>query len=303
MKQLDLKIVADEMLSEMSGITRASENTLEAYSRDIKEFVNFCSEKEINSIDRVSERTIRHFIIRLNENESTKSTISRKLSSLRRLFLFAIKNGYIEKNPIRRVSNPRIRRKIPEIINVDSYLEIFSLVDKNNVDKKIEVKEAKQIKAIFELLYGCALRVSELCSLDAGDVDFHGMSIRVLGKGSKVRVVPLGSKSAEVLKDYLGTLSAKSHSVPLFVDENGERITRHYIYRLVKSYLKDITDIKKKSPHILRHSAATHMLDNEADIMAVKEILGHENLSTTQIYTHVSVERLKKSYKKAHPKS
>ncbi|MEW5842907.1 MAG: site-specific integrase, partial [Bacteroidota bacterium] len=158
MKQLDLKIVADEMLSEMSGITRASENTLEAYSRDIKEFVNFCSEKEINSIDRVSERTIRHFIIRLNENESTKSTISRKLSSLRRLFLFAIKNEYIEKNPIRRVSNPRIRRKIPEIINVDSYLEIFSLVDKNNVDKKIEVKEAKQIKAIFELLYGCALR-------------------------------------------------------------------------------------------------------------------------------------------------
>ncbi|MEW5843205.1 MAG: tyrosine-type recombinase/integrase, partial [Bacteroidota bacterium] len=129
------------------------------------------------------------------------------------------------------------------------------------------------------------------------------MSIRVLGKGSKVRVVPLGSKSAEVLKDYLGTLSAKSHSVPLFVDENEERITRHYIYRLVKSYLKDITDIKKKSPHILRHSAATHMLDNEADIMAVKEILGHENLSTTQIYTHVSVERLKKLYKKAHPKS
>ncbi|MCL6099813.1 MAG: tyrosine-type recombinase/integrase [Bacteroidetes bacterium] len=298
MKQLDLKTVADEMLSEMSGITRASENTLEAYSRDIKEFVNFCSEKEINSIDRVSERTIRHFIIRLNENESTKSTISRKLSSLRRLFLFAIKNEYIEKNPIDKIPNPKVTRKLPEIINVDSYLEIFSLVDKEN-----EVKESRQIKAIFELLYGCALRVSELCSLDVGDVDFHGMSIRVLGKGSKVRVVPLGSKSAEVLKDYLGTLSAKSHSVPLFAEENGERITRHYVYRLVKKYLSKVTDIDKKSPHILRHSAATHMLDNEADIMAVKEILGHENLSTTQIYTHVSVERLKKSYKKAHPKS
>ena len=298
MKQLDLKTVADEMLLEMSGITRASENTLEAYSRDIKEFVNFCSEKEINTIDRVSERTIRHFIIRLNENESTKSTISRKLSSLRRLFLFAIKNDYIEKNPIDKIPNPKVTRKLPEIINVDSYLEIFSLVDKEN-----EVKESRQIKAIFELLYGCALRVSELCSLDVGDVDFHGMSIRVLGKGSKVRVVPLGSKSADVLKNYLGTLSAKSHSVPLFAEENGERITRHYVYRLVKKYLSKVTDIDKKSPHILRHSAATHMLDNEADIMAVKEILGHENLSTTQIYTHVSVERLKKSYKKAHPKS
>ena len=298
MKQLDLKTVADEMLSEMSGITRASENTLEAYSRDIKEFVNFCGEKEINTIDRVSERTIRHFIIRLNENESTKSTISRKLSSLRRLFLFAIKNDYIEKSPIDKIPNPKVTRKLPEIINVDSYLEIFSLVDKEN-----EVKESRQIKAIFELLYGCALRVSELCSLDVGDVDFHGMSIRVLGKGSKVRVVPLGSKSADVLKNYLGTLSAKSHSVPLFPDENGECITRHYVYRLVKKYLSKVTDIDKKSPHILRHSAATHMLDNEADIMAVKEILGHENLSTTQIYTHVSVERLKKSYKKAHPKS
>ncbi|MCL4546956.1 MAG: tyrosine-type recombinase/integrase [Bacteroidetes bacterium] len=298
MKQLDLKTVADEMLSEMSGITRASENTLAAYTRDINEFVNFCGEKQISSIDRISERTIRHFIIRLNENESTKSTISRKLSSLRRLFLFAIKNEYIEKNPIDKIPNPKVTRKLPEIINVDSYLEIFSLVDKEN-----EVKESRQIKAIFELLYGCALRVSELCSLDLGDVDFHGMSIRVLGKGSKVRVVPLGSKSADVLKNYIGTLSAKSHSVPLFADEYGERITRHYVYRLVKKYLSKVTDIDKRSPHILRHSAATHMLDNEADIMAVKEILGHENLSTTQIYTHVSVERLKKSYKKAHPKS
>ncbi len=298
MKQLALKKVADEMLSEMSGITRASENTLEAYSRDINEFVNFCNEQMINSIDRVTERTIRHFIVHLNENESTKSTISRKLSSLRRFFLFAIRNEYIEKNPIGKIPNPKVKRKLPEIINVDSYLEIFSLVDKENT-----VEEASQIKTIFELLYGCALRVSELCSLNLGDIDFYGMSIRVFGKGAKVRVVPLGSKSAEVLKEYLNSLTKKLNPVPLFLDEDGKRITRHYVYRLVKKYLSKVTDIDKKSPHILRHSAATHMLDNEADIMAVKEILGHENLSTTQIYTHVSVERLKKSYKKAHPKS
>lgn len=303
MKQLDLKTVADEMISELSGVTRSSENTLEAYSRDINEFVNFCKEKEINSIDRVSERTIRHFIIYLNENKFTKSTISRKLSSLRRLFLFAIRNEYIEKNPIGKIPNPKVKRKLPEIISVDSYPEIFSLVDKKIVDKEIEDKEARQIKAIFELLYGSALRVSELCLLNLGDVDFQRMSIRVLGKGAKIRVVPLGSKSADVLKEYLNILSIKSYSVPLFLDDEGERITRHYVYRLVKKYLSKVTDIDKKSPHILRHSAATHMLDNEADIMAVKEILGHENLSTTQIYTHVSVERLKKSYKKAHPKS
>ena len=298
MKQLNLKEVADEMLSELSGITRASENTLLAYSHDLKEFVKFCNENEINSIDRVRERTIRHFVIHLNENEVTKSTISRKLSTLRRLFFFAMKNEYIEKNPIGNIPNPKVKRKLPETINIDSYSKIFSLVDEEN-----EVQEATKIEAIFELLYGCALRVSELCSLNLGSIDFHGMSVRVLGKGSKVRIVPLGSKSSEVLKNYLNTLKTKLHSSPLFVDENGERITRHYAYRKVRKYLSKVTDIDKKSPHILRHSAATHMLDNEADIMAVKEILGHENLSTTQIYTHVSVERLKKSYKKAHPKS
>lgn len=298
MKQLNLRKVADEMLSELSGITRASENTLSAYTRDLIEFVEFCKEKGISSIDGVTDRTIRHFVIYLNEREVTKSTISRKLSALRRLFFFAIKNEYIEKNPISKIPNPKIKRKLPETINIDSYSDIFSFVDKEN-----EVNEAKKIEAIFELLYGCALRVSELCSLNLGNVDFHGMSVRVFGKGSKVRIVPLGSKSSQVLKEYLNTLTSKSTSAPLFVDEKGERITRHYVYRQVKKYLSKVTDIDKKSPHILRHSAATHMLDNEADIMAVKEILGHENLSTTQIYTHVSVERLKKSYKKAHPKS
>lgn len=298
MKQLDLKTVADEMLSELSGITRASENTLAAYTRDINEFVLFCNEKEIVKIDRVTERTIRHFIIYLNENSVTKSTIARKLSSLRQLFMFAIRQEYIEKNPLNKIPNPKVKRKLPEIINIDSYLEIFSLVDKEN-----EVNESRQIKAIFELLYGCALRVSELCSLNLDSIDFYGASIRVLGKGSKTRVVPLGSKSEEVLRAYFDMLTTKSNSAPLFTDEKGERITRHLVYRIVKKYLSKVTDIDKKSPHILRHSAATHMLDNEADIMAVKEILGHENLSTTQIYTHVSVERLKKSYKKAHPKS
>ena len=163
-------------------------------------------------------------------------------------------------------------------------------------------ESAIKVKAIFELLYGCAFRVSELCSLNIADIDFHSMSVRVLGKGSKVRIVPLGSRSATVIKEYFKGRSSTGQE-PLFKNESGERITRHAVYNIVKHYLSLVTDIDKKSPHILRHSAATHMLDREADIMAVKEILGHENLSTTQIYTHVSIERLKKSYKKAHPKS
>ena len=171
------------------------------------------------------------------------------------------------------------------------------------VEEKNESKDAKKIKAIFELLYGCAFRVSEVCSLNLGDLDFYSMSIRILGKGSKVRLVPIGTKSTEVMKEYLSSLESRSNEIPLFVDKSGDRINRFYIYGIVKKYLKEVTDIAKKSPHILRHSAATHMLDNDADLLAVKEILGHENLSTTQIYTHVSIERLKKTYKKAHPKS
>jgi site-specific recombinase XerD len=298
MKQFLITEVRDKMLAELSGVVRASENTLEAYTRDINEFILFCFEKDIQVISKVTIKTIRYFIIKLNKQELTKSSISRKLSALRRLFLFAVQNDIIEINPLTKIPNPKVIRKLPEIVNLDSYMKIYRFVKEEN-----EVNEASKIISIFELLYGCALRVSELCSLNIGDIDFYSKSVRVLGKGAKIRIVPLGSKSSDVIKDYLETLSSKSSNQPLFTNDLNERMNRHHIYKIVNKYLTKVTDIEKKSPHILRHSAATHMLDNNADIMAVKEILGHENLSTTQIYTHVSIERLKIAYKKAHPKS
>jgi len=298
MKTKDLSLISEQMISELSGISRASGNTIAAYRGDLQAFLDFCGEKKITTIDRITSKNIRQFIAKLSENGSGKSTISRKLSALRRFFLFAAKNNLLDKNPILRIPNPKVQRKLPETISVASYLKILSLVEEKN-----EPKDAKKIKAIFELLYGCAFRVSEVCSLNLGDLDFYSMSIRILGKGSKVRLVPIGTKSTEVMKEYLSSLESRSNEIPLFVDKSGDRINRFYIYGIVKKYLKEVTDIAKKSPHILRHSAATHMLDNDADLLAVKEILGHENLSTTQIYTHVSIERLKKTYKKAHPKS
>jgi site-specific recombinase XerD len=159
------------------------------------------------------------------------------------------------------------------------------------------------VKIIFELLYGSALRVGELCSLNIGDLDLKNRSIRVKGKGNKVRIVPLGSKSIDIVKEYHPNISSIDINTPLITTKGGNRIYPQFVYRIVNGYLSKVTDIKKKSPHILRHSAATHMLDAGADIRAVKEILGHENLTTTQIYTHISVERLKKTYKKSHPKS
>jgi site-specific recombinase XerD len=199
-------------------------------------------------------------------------------------------------NPIASIRNPKSKRSLPEIITLDSYEKILKLLDE-------EKKENKQNKLIFELLYGCALRVSELCNLNVEDIDKTSGSIRVLGKGSKTRIVPLGNKSKKILNDYLTSRSFTNRSGPLFLTSKGKRIYPRFIGRLVKKYLSKVTDISKKSPHILRHTAATHMLDNGADLLGVKEILGHENLSTTQIYTHVSIERLKKAHKNAHPKS
>ena len=303
MKQHEVVDLFERMLSELSGVKRASQNTIEAYSRDINQFISFCQSHNISEIKKINEKTIRQFIISLGEVLLSKSSISRKLSSLRHLFDYAIRNDLIDKNPIAKIPNPKVIRKLPETINLDSFLEIYRLIDKDFADNFISADIAARTKAIFELLYGCAFRVSELCSLNIGDIDFHDMSIKVLGKGSKFRSVPIGLKSLKVLKEYFNFLRIDKSSQPLFVDKKNERLNRHYVYQLVKKYISRVSDIHKKSPHILRHSAATHMLDRDADIMAIKEILGHENLSTTQIYTHVSIERLKKSYKKAHPKS
>ncbi len=293
----NLGVVIEEMLTELSGISRASENTIAAYKRDLKQFSDFCEEKKLSSIKSITERHIRNYLMMLNETELEKSSVSRKLSAIRKVFNFALRNDIIEQNPISKLPNPKVTRKLPETVSLDSFKEIYRLLDEEN-NSCVRMRN----KAIFELLYGCALRVSELCGLNIGDLDLKKMNVRVLGKGSKVRIVPVGHKSLEILNDYLESQSSRRFGEPLFIEEDNKRISRHTVYKLVKKYLSGIS-IKKKSPHILRHSAATHMLDNDADLMAVKEILGHENLSTTQIYTHVSVERLKQSYKKAHPKS
>ncbi|MBI1939553.1 MAG: tyrosine-type recombinase/integrase [Ignavibacteriales bacterium] len=298
MNKYNLEEVIRMAITELSGVSRASANTLEAYGRDLRDFLDFCTEHNIDDIRLVKKNIILLHLKYLHEKELAKNSISRKLSAIRRLFNFSVRNNLIEQSPVKKIPNPKFKRKLPETISLDSFLEIYRLIDEEN-----ENDCSKRNKAIFELLYGCALRVSELCGLNIGDIDLSGMNIRVFGKGSKTRIVPLGKKSKSIIEDYINSLENSHHGNPLLLYSNNERITRHQVYSIVKKYLSRVSDIEKKSPHILRHSAATHMLDRDADLMAVKEILGHENLSTTQIYTHVSIERLKKSYKKAHPKS
>ncbi|WP_337865587.1 site-specific tyrosine recombinase/integron integrase [Ignavibacterium sp.] len=293
---VSLSQVIEQFLSQLSNIRRYSDNTVKAYKIDLSEFNNFCTANHKFNIEEISEKFLKKYLLFLVQRELDKTSISRKLSSVRSLFKFAFTNELIETNPASSIPNPKTRRKLPSVVDVNS---IEQLIDKN--DSKTSDNLLARI--IFELLYGCALRVSELCNLKYKDVDFEGSTIRILGKGNKTRIVPLGSKSIKILNDYLYEFPISSQSDYLIRNEKNEKIYPRYVYRIVNRNLSKVTDVKNKSPHTLRHSAATHMLDNGADLRVVKEILGHENLSTTQIYTHVSIERLKATYKKSHPKS
>ncbi|MCX6150208.1 MAG: tyrosine-type recombinase/integrase [Ignavibacteriales bacterium] len=306
-----IKTGVEFFLDDIQKVRRYSIQTHRAYRNDLFQFVSFSNEHEKFEIEDVSEKLIRKYVMVLSESKLTTSSISRKLSSLRSLFDFLIKNDYVSSNPLSSIVGPKIKRNLPEVISYEEYQKIPEEIEKQKritFQKKEEQNSSdtdnfKLIVAVLELLYGCALRVSEVCNLNYGDVDFTNNSIRVFGKGSKMRIVPIGKESISILKKYLITREQLVHKSPLLITTNNLRIYPRYVHRIVNKYLSKVSDIKKRSPHVLRHSAATHMLDRGADLLAVKEILGHENLSTTQIYTHVSIERLKQIYKQAHPKS
>jgi integrase/recombinase XerC len=287
--------IAEIFLDNIENIKRYSDNTVTAYKKDINHFLRYCIENSTENIEVITRKFMKRYLMTLTEEGYDMNTISRRLAALRGLFSFAYQNDIITIDPLKLISNPKGRRKLPEVISEKEILAIFEKV------KGTENEDL--IKIIIELLYGSALRVSELCSLNYSDIELKAGIIRVMGKGKKERVVPLGRKSIEIIQAYLIKRAGIGKGDPLIVQMNGERINSNYVYALVRKHLSMVTDVKKKSPHVLRHSAATHMLDNGANLTSVKEILGHENLSTTQIYTHVSVERLKSAYKKSHPKS
>lgn len=293
---MELKLIINEFLENLLKIGRFSGNTHKSYQRDLLDFQLFCDSKSVSDITAVTEKIVRAYIIQMNLNslKYQTSTISRKLSALRSLFNYAVKNDLIEISPLSSIPNPRVKRKLPEVAPESS-------LDKISEDL---LKENKLMyNALFEVLYCTAIRVSELCSLNMGDIDFDRGSVRITGKGSKTRVVPIGKETLGVLRKYLDSKAVLKYNDPIFLTPKNKRIYPRYVYRIINRYLSKEKILKKNSPHILRHTAATHMLDHGADLLAVKEILGHESLSTTQIYTHVSVERLKAIYKQAHPKS
>jgi len=293
---MEVRKVSEKFLSDLQNIKRYSDNTIKSYRTDLEDFTSYCISYNRSNLDTISEKFIKSYLVVLSGKNLNKKSISRKLGAIRSLFKYAFQQDIIKNNPSANIHNPKIIRDLPEIIPSDVILSTYSEAEKYE-------KNPALVKIIFELLYGCAIRVSELCGLNREDIDLSGRTLKVFGKGNKSRIVPIGDKSIQVVKDYLTVRGNITRKEPLIITGTGIRIYPRFVYSKIHRYLSIVSDVKKKSPHILRHSAATHMLDNGADLQAVKEILGHENLSTTQIYTHVSIERLKNTYKKSHPKS
>lgn len=300
----ELKDYIDEYLTYIRAEKNFSPHTVLAYKKDLNSFLDFLqSELKVKiTPDFIHRNNIKNFLIHLSQESFDPSSIERKLSALRSFFNFLQKKLKIKSNPTLSLKGPKRKRRLPLIL---SQAQMKNILEPHLYEEKVA---GWRDRAIIELLYNTGIRLSEISSLSKEDVDFKTGEIRVLGKGNKERIVPLGENASKTLVEYLDSKdkvsSLKNKETDfLFLNKYGERLSRRGIARIVKKYGAKVTEDQKTEPHILRHSFATHLLDEGANLLAVKEMLGHESLSTTQIYTHVSMDRLKKVYKKAHPRS
>jgi len=272
-----------------------SNNTLVNYSADLKDFSIFISDKDIQKIDYLD---LRRYLAALRSKEHSRKTIARKLACLRSFFKFLYKEGYIKSNPAIGFSTPKIEKRLPIFLDVT---EMTKLLEAPPSDSIAGLRD----KAILETLYSTGIRVSELIGLNVDDIDFISGVIKVVGKGKKERICPIGDKAIRAIRTYLEKrgLSGIKGKTPVFLNKAGRRLSDRGVRRIVDKYIHIASLREDISPHTLRHSFATHLLDRGADLRSVQELLGHMNLATTQIYTHVTTQRLKSVYDKTHPRA
>lgn len=295
-----------------------SRHTLMNYVRDLNDLYKFIANKMADKssgsgagsggkieLQYIDEETIKGFLASfvLNDRKYSKKTISRKISTLKSFYKYLNRKELFFKNPARNLVFPRLKSSLPYFL------------DERSINKLLDSKffsgdfNGKRDKAIIELLYSTGIRLNELINLKLDNIDFQGQTIRVKGKGKKERIIPIGLQAIGAIIDYLNIRDSyfesrrnEFESEYVFNSKKGKRLYPALMNRITEKYISKVAEIKKKSPHVLRHTFATHLLNKGADIRAVKDLLGHESLSTTQVYTHVSVDRLKQVYQKSHPK-
>lgn len=282
-----------------------SANSVSAYISDLKKFFLFVSNMQIELISEISEENVLAFFLELHRSQKEKevfaaSTLSRYLSSLKSFFKFLDSEKLIEHNPAENIDSPKITRSIPEFLTVN---EVLLLLDQPDVQHKLELRD----KAILEVMYGSGLRVSELINLKISSIFFEDGYLRVFGKGSKERIVPIGSKGLEFISMYIlnsrELLKRQGSEDYVFLNFRGKKLSRMGIWDIIKKYTKKAKIEKDIHPHTLRHSFATHLLQGGADIRVIQEMLGHSDISTTQIYTHIDREYLREVHKSFHPRA
>ncbi len=280
-----------------------SVNTIRSYEADLHQFITYLDSNHIHSLDNVRKPILRSYLSSLLETGLAKKSVARKIASLRSFFRYARRHKITTTNPTLTLVSPKLDKRLPSYLDESATKRLF-----NSVDTKSP--EGRRSAAILELFYSTGMRLSELIDLNVDDIDFPQGVVKVTGKGSKQRILPVGRRALEAVEEYLKDRrsvflksSPDREESALFVTSKGARFYPQAIIRMVKSMIGEVSEIEKRSPHVIRHSFATHLLNRGADLRAVKELLGHESLSTTQVYTHVSTEQLKKVYRQSHPKA
>ena len=292
---MKLENARDQFLLYLQGEKNASPHTVKNYGVDLAEFIIVTGEKTAREVDYIA---IRKFLAHLKEKGYSKSTISRKLACLRSFFKFLTRENVVANNPAVGIATPKREKKLPSFLEVQEIENILDAAAGASLSSKRD-------KALLETLYSSGIRVSELVGLNMEDTDVLGGVLRIRGKGKKERMVPIGRKAQEAIREYMekrGNDYGKAGGA-LFLNKNSTRLTDRSVRRILIKYVRKTSLHKDVSPHTLRHSFATHLLDRGADLRSVQELLGHESLSTTQIYTHVTTKRLKEVYEKVHPRA
>jgi len=291
----------DEFISYLDIERGYSQNTIGSYRCDLDQFTKYLATRRVSDIKAIDRRLISSYISYLGGKSILTSSISRKLAAIKSFCKFLMRENYLELNPVKNLRLPKLPKRLPKALSSNDILKLMEGRFEKN-------KEGFRDRAILETLYGTGIRVSELVDLKMQDVNFDAEFIKCFGKGSKERIVPLGSKASTAIKEYVNVyrnrfIGKTADNGILFLDRSSNKLTRQGIWYIVKKYIRLACITAKASPHTFRHSFATHLLEHGADLRSVQELLGHVNIATTQIYTSVSREKLRREYQKAHPRA